>query len=571
MFRGPEPMSTRLSVPWSMRFQRLRHPVFSARRARVLPRWVRRIDARAAHSINRRYAHRHLDSGLRRLSRAADRGRLWFAIAGVLALTGNRRAAARGALSLVTASLIANLVGKKLFGGPRPLLKDVPVGRRLAKYPTSASFPSGHSASAAAFATGVALEKGTAGALIAPLAGGVVYSRVHVGAHWLSDVVAGTLIGAAVALLGRLLVPARVPQHQPQPGTGAPIDLPAAPEGDGVLIVMNSSAGNDTVHADPQPVIERALPKAELRLLDRGERFEEVVERAFTGPNPPRVLGVCGGDGSVSRMAHLARRFDMPFLVLPGGTFNHFARSAGLTDLETGLRALADGTGLLVATGDLTLPAGNTVTVLNAAALGIYPDFVAARKRLKPRYGKWVGGVLAAWRILVTAKPVRVVIDGDEQSVWSLFISVGRNDPAQIATMQRRSLDDDVLDVRVLPASVNRLRAVASLAFGRKTARALRLVGLLPPRHRTRSFVTEEVALEVRPAPGQDPGLTHDGELETKPERSSAQHSSMAVAPRSLRLYAPHTRLRTETPDSASGTVAANTPAEVAPRGGADE
>lgn len=535
-----EAISTRLSIPWSMRFQRLRHPVFSARRARVLPRWVRRIDARAARSINGRHAHRHLDSGLRRLSRAADRGRLWFAIAGVLALTGNRRAAARGALSLVAASLIANLVGKKLFGGPRPLLKDVPVGRRLAKYPTSASFPSGHSASAAAFATGVALEKRTVGAAVAPLAAGVVYSRVHVGAHWLSDVVAGSVIGVAVALTGRLLAPVRVPQHQPEPGTGAPIELPASMDGDGVLIVMNSSAGNDTVHADPRPVIEKALPKAELRVLDRGERFEDVVEEAFTGSTPPAVLGVCGGDGSVSRMAHLARRFDVPFLVLPGGTFNHFARSAGLSDLETALRALRDGTGLLVATGDLTLPAGNTVTVLNAAAIGIYPDFVAERKKLKPKHGKWVGGVLAAWHILMTAEPVRVVVDGDEQSVWSLFISVGRNDPAQIATMQRRSLDDDVLDVRILPASVNRLHAVASLAFGRKTARLLRTIGLLPPRNRTRSFVAERVALEVRSAPGRNPGFTHDGELETESDGAAAQRSSMAVAPRSLRLYAPH-------------------------------
>ncbi|MET0589822.1 MAG: phosphoesterase, partial [Naasia sp.] len=123
-----------------MRFQRLRHPVFSYRRARVLPRWVRRIDSRVGRTVNGRHAHPEFDRALRRLSRSADRGRLWFALAGVLLLRGDSRAAARGIASLLTASIIANLVGKKLFGGPRPLLKDVPVGRRLAKYPTSASF-----------------------------------------------------------------------------------------------------------------------------------------------------------------------------------------------------------------------------------------------------------------------------------------------------------------------------------------------------------------------------------------------------------------------------------------------
>lgn len=304
---------------------------------------------------------------------------------------------------------------------------------------------------------------------------------------------------------------------------------------------MNASAGNDTVHADPKPTIEKALPEATLRVLSKDERFEEVVEEAFSGPTPPRVLGVCGGDGSVSRMAHLARRFDVPFLILPGGTFNHFARSAGLHDLDIGLKALREGTGLHVATGELTLPTGATVTVLNAAAIGIYPDFVAQRKQLKPKYGKWVGGVLAAWRILMTADPVRVSVDGTERRVWSLFISVGRNDPAQIATMQRRSLDDDVLDVRILPADVNRLRAVASLAFGRKTARVLRVIGLLPPEDRVENFLRTGLELEVHPAPGRNPGFTHDGELESKPGPAGTQRSSMVMAPRSLRVYAPHT------------------------------
>ena len=46
------------------------------------------------------------------------------------------------------------------------------------------------------------------------------------------------------------------------------------------------------------------------------------------------MLGVYGGDGSVSRMAHLAREFDRTFLALPGGTFNHFPRAAGIKSVD---------------------------------------------------------------------------------------------------------------------------------------------------------------------------------------------------------------------------------------------
>lgn len=187
----------------------VRHPHIEHRRARLLPDWVRRADAVVARQINAWPAHPTLDVGLARLSRAADRGRLWFAIAGVLALAGRRRAALRGPGSLLAASILANLVGKRLFGGPRPILSGVPVGRLLAKYPTSASFPSGHSASAAGFAVGVAVESPAAAIIVVPLAAAVAYSRLHVSAHWLSDVVGGVALGATVALVGRILVPAK--------------------------------------------------------------------------------------------------------------------------------------------------------------------------------------------------------------------------------------------------------------------------------------------------------------------------------------------------------------------------
>ena len=65
--------------------------------------------------------------------------------------------------------------------------------------PASSSFPSGHSAAAFAFATGVGRTLPPAGVPLRALAALVAYSRVHTGVHYPGDVVAAALLGAAIA------------------------------------------------------------------------------------------------------------------------------------------------------------------------------------------------------------------------------------------------------------------------------------------------------------------------------------------------------------------------------------
>lgn len=62
--------------------------------------------------------------------------------------------------------------------------------------PASSSFPSGHSASAFAFATAISRDSPWIAIAIQFLACGVAYSRVHTGVHYPGDTVAGALIGA---------------------------------------------------------------------------------------------------------------------------------------------------------------------------------------------------------------------------------------------------------------------------------------------------------------------------------------------------------------------------------------
>ncbi|MGY1709463.1 phosphatase PAP2 family protein [Geodermatophilus sp. SYSU D00758] len=151
------------------------------------------------------------DRWLRRLTTAADHGRLWMAVGLLLSARSGpaRRAAVRGLGSMAVTSALVNAVLKRVFGRRRPDLSGHPVERLLRHPLTTHSFPSGHSASAGAFVTGVALECPPAGALLVPLALAVGYSRVHVGVHYPGDVVAGLAVGSAVAAGGRQLCPRR--------------------------------------------------------------------------------------------------------------------------------------------------------------------------------------------------------------------------------------------------------------------------------------------------------------------------------------------------------------------------
>ena len=152
-------------------------------------RWVARVNSPA------------LDRAMPALSEAANHGKLWIALGACLQATGNRRAgraARRGLASLAVASATANIIGKGLASRRRPDA-EVPAARRLPHAPWTSSFPSGHAASAAAFAAGATMEMPELAAVACPLALAVAASRVVTGVHYPSDVLAGLAIGTAAA------------------------------------------------------------------------------------------------------------------------------------------------------------------------------------------------------------------------------------------------------------------------------------------------------------------------------------------------------------------------------------
>jgi undecaprenyl-diphosphatase len=429
------------------------------------------------------------DRWLRRLSNFANNGRLWLALAVLLGLRKGslRRGAMRGIGSMWVSSLLVNVVLKRIFGRVRPDLTNLRSERRLRRSPVTLSFPSGHSSSAAAFVTGVAMENTPAGAALAPLALGVGYSRVHVGVHYPGDVVAGLAVGGAVAVASkhwwpvRPRTPARVrPAHE----------APALPEGDGLVVAVNPRSGNGDY--DPAEEIRKLLPRAEVLEMSEHKGVTELLTEA--APRA-RALGVAGGDGSVAAAAAVALEHGLPLAVVPAGTLNHFARDVGVDTPEDAAEAVTKGSAVCVDVADV-----NGTPFLNTASLGAYPEMVERRDRLSGRLGKWFAMTVAATQTLRHGKPIDLVVNDQPLRVWILFVGNCSYTPRGLSPAWRPRLEDGLLDVQYLRAD---------LRFGRTRAVLATLLGVSEHSRSYAEMEAEQVRVVSRSGPQQ---IAYDGE-----------------------------------------------------------
>ena len=436
-----------------------------------------------------------LDRVLPRLTSSADHGGLWLATAAVLAVTGQRRAAVRGLTSLAVASALANGPLKLGARRPRPLLSPVPVPRQLLRQPTTSSFPSGHSASAAAFATGVALESPLLAAPVGLLAAGVAYGRVHTGVHFPGDVAAGLALGAGAALVVRRSWPVR--PERPAVAERTRSEAPALPDGEGLVVVLNESAGSGDRADEVEATLMRELPAA--KVVRCTDDVEQCLRDAAASA---RVLGVVGGDGTVNCAAGVAMEAGLPLAVVPGGTLDHFAGELGIGSVEVVCAAGRDGEAVRVSMGS----AGEGLHFLNTFAVGVYPDLVHEREKYEARLGKWPAMALALVRVLPRAQEVVVEVDGQPRRLWTLFAGNGHYHPSGFAPSWRERMDSGTVDVRMVSAEAPLARTRLVLAV---------LTGRLG---RSRVY-SEQVVRRLEVTSGAGLRLARDGEVQEGPER----------------------------------------------------
>ncbi|MFE7130209.1 diacylglycerol/lipid kinase family protein [Streptomyces sp. NPDC057638] len=138
------------------------------------------------------------------------------------------------------------------------------------------------------------------------------------------------------------------------------------------VLIMNPRSGGGKVGRFG--LADRARERgARVILLDPGAPADVAALARAAVAGGADLLGVAGGDGTQALVAAVAAEHDLPFLVIPAGTRNHFALDLGLdrADPARALDALTDGEDVRV---DLGVVAGRAF--VNTVSFGVYADVV---------------------------------------------------------------------------------------------------------------------------------------------------------------------------------------------------
>ncbi|HEX2126822.1 MAG TPA: phosphatase PAP2 family protein [Thermoleophilaceae bacterium] len=132
-----------------------------------------------------------------RLANTGESGLIWYALAGCgAALHPERRRVYLRAMRAVLASMVVNTAVKQAVRRGRPALDELPV---LGPVFWGRSYPSAHAT--ASFAGARVLSHALPTGPVYTLALAMALSRPYLGAHYPSDVIAGAILGDAVAVL----------------------------------------------------------------------------------------------------------------------------------------------------------------------------------------------------------------------------------------------------------------------------------------------------------------------------------------------------------------------------------
>jgi membrane-associated phospholipid phosphatase len=135
---------------------------------------------------------------VRAFSATGEHAALWLAL-GALGMTADRanRPRWKRGMKAVAAAYALNTALKQVVRRRRPALDGLP---QLMRTPTQLSFPSAHASSSFAGARAYAplLAGGRGGRALYPLALAMASSRVYLGVHYPSDILAGALLGTFV-------------------------------------------------------------------------------------------------------------------------------------------------------------------------------------------------------------------------------------------------------------------------------------------------------------------------------------------------------------------------------------
>ncbi|WP_042244450.1 diacylglycerol kinase family protein [Paracoccus sp. PAMC 22219] len=195
-----------------------------------------------------------------------------------------------------------------------------------------------------------------------------------------------------------------------------------------VCVVMNRGSGKKK-HVELREMLNARLAPAcgsfALRESRKGSDLPALARKVATEGFD--LVIAAGGDGTQSAVAGALVDSDVVMGVLPGGTFNYFARDLGVGEtVEEALDTILDARVEAVDLGDV-----NGLIFLNNVSLGAYPQILKTREGIYKRWGR--SRLAAYWSVMVALRrlrrPMQLVarVDGQESRYTSALVFVARS------------------------------------------------------------------------------------------------------------------------------------------------
>lgn len=195
-----------------------------------------------------------------------------------------------------------------------------------------------------------------------------------------------------------------------------------------LCVIMNLGSGKDENDEFVKRVTSALKPKAAefslLQISKGGDLIQATKQAVADGFD---VIVALGGDGTQAAVAGVLAGTETIMGVLPGGTFNYFARDLGVgEELEDALETLQSAR---VEKTDLAVI--NDLVFLNNVSLGVYPHILKTRESI---YKKWGRSRIAAYISVLIAlrrlgRPMSLTtkVDGESKSFTTALVFVARS------------------------------------------------------------------------------------------------------------------------------------------------
>lgn len=195
-----------------------------------------------------------------------------------------------------------------------------------------------------------------------------------------------------------------------------------------VALVLNGASGKADGHANQDRIRDKLVPLVKEFVpypVSNGADIPKAAQRAVR--EGADVVIALGGDGTQSAVAGALAGTGSVMGVLPGGTFNYFARELQVGEtLDAALETLVSGQVRAMDVGEV-----NGRVFLNNASFGVYPKILERREAIYKRWGR--SRVAAYWSVLLTLWEMRdpmhlsVTLDGQQRDYHTPLAFVARS------------------------------------------------------------------------------------------------------------------------------------------------